>query len=551
MKRDTTPPPLLRIEHLSVALPEGSERPFAVQDVSIEVPAGQTVCVVGESGSGKSVMANAVMRLLPKTLRVAAGCVQLDGRDLLGLDEHAMRELRGSRMGMIFQEPMTALNPVMTVGDQIDEVLQVHGQTDAGVRAARVLALLTDMHLPEPATLRHRYPFQLSGGQRQRILIAMAMALEPRLLIADEPTTALDVTTQAQILKLIKDLQLRHGIGVLFITHDFGVVADIADQVVVMQQGEVVEHGIAADVLRRPQHAYTRRLIDAVPRLRDAAGDVSKAQDAPLLEVRNVTKRYRSRGGGGGWFKRRGTTVALDGVSLTIAKGETVGLVGESGSGKTTLGHCVMRLQDIDDGELRFGGAPLHGLRGAALKAFRPRLQMVFQDPFASLNPRHRVERVITENVILSGVSPTEARRRMDEVLRLVGLDPAAAQRFPHEFSGGQRQRIGIARALVMQPELIVADEAVSALDVSVQQQVLTLLRDIRQRLGVAMLFITHDLRVASQICDRIAVMHKGRIVELGTVDAITRNPQHAYTRQLFEAMPGREWEGRVEPAQA
>ncbi|MGH8856469.1 MAG: ABC transporter ATP-binding protein [Polaromonas sp.] len=536
---------LLEIRHLSVALPADSEREFAVQDVSIEVPRGQTVCVVGESGSGKSVTANAVMRLLPRNvLRVAEGEILFEGRDVLGLDAATMRTMRGSRMAMIFQEPMTALNPVMTVGAQIDEVLEVHGVSDRATRERRVLALMNDMHLPDPTTLRHRYPFQLSGGQRQRILIAMAMALDPQLLIADEPTTALDVTTQAQILKLIKELQIKHGIGVLFITHDFGVVADIADQVVVMRHGCVVERGTAREVLDHPTHPYTRALIDAVPRLRAADATAPKPK-AALLEIAGVSKSYRARGTG--LFAKRGQTLALDNVSLTVGQGETVGLVGESGSGKTTLGQCVMRLLDIDRGQLRFAGKSVQALRGATLKALRPQIQMIFQDPFASLNPRHRVGRIITENVILSGVPVHEAQRRMDEVLRLVGLDPLAAQRFPHEFSGGQRQRIGIARALVMQPRLIVADEAVSALDVSVQQQVLALLRDIRQRLGLSMLFITHDLRVASQICDRIAVMHKGRIVETGTVEAIARAPKHSYTRQLFEAMPGRAWEERAE----
>ena len=540
---------LLEIRNLSVALPAGSEREFAVQDVSIDVPPGQTVCVVGESGSGKSVMANAVMRLLPRNvLRVTGGQIVLEGQSLLSLDADAMRCLRGSRMGMIFQEPMTALNPVMTVGAQIAEVLLVHGVQPRAECERRVLALMTDMHLPDPGALRHRYPFQLSGGQRQRILIAMAMALEPRLLIADEPTTALDVTTQAQILKLIKELQIKHGIGVLFITHDFGVVADIADQVVVMRQGCVVERGSVREVLDHPRHPYTRALIDAVPRLRAADATAPEARSV-LLEIDTVSKSYRSRGTG--LFTKRGRILALDNVSLTIGHGETVGLVGESGSGKTTLGQCVMRLLDIDQGQLRFAGQQIQDLRKSALKALRPQIQMIFQDPFASLNPRHRVDRIITENAILSGVVPHEARRRMNEVLRLVGLDPSAAQRFPHEFSGGQRQRISIARALVMQPRLIVADEAVSALDVSVQQQVLALLRDIRQRLGLAMLFITHDLRVASQICDRIAVMHKGRIVEAGTVEAIARAPSHPYTRQLFQAMPGQAWEQRNELAAA
>lgn len=534
---------LLSIRDLSVALPPGGDRAFAVQNVSINVPAGQTVCVVGESGSGKSVMANAVMRLLPAVLRVQGGQIALAGEDLLSLDTEALRRMRGSRMGMIFQEPMTALNPVMTVGDQIDEVLLVHGERDAQVRTRRVLELMREMSLPEPETLRHRYPFQLSGGQRQRVVIAIAMALKPQLLIADEPTTALDVTTQAQILALIKRLQTTHGIGVLFITHDFGVVADIADRVVVMQQGCVVESGEAAKVLRHPEHPYTRRLIDAVPRLRDTQDEALAT--APLLRIERVSKSYRARGVG--LFGGKGRTRALDEVSLVIGEGETVGLIGESGSGKTTLGQCVMRLLDVDKGSIVFNGQEIQGLRGRELKTLRPQIQMIFQDPFASLNPRHRVGRIVTENAILCGVAPEEAQRRMQQVLEMVGLDASAVNRFPHEFSGGQRQRIGIARALVMQPRLIVADEAVSALDVSVQQQVLTLLREVRERLGLGMLFITHDLRVASQICDRIAVMHKGRIVETGTVQAIARAPKHLYTQSLFAAMPGQAWEREVE----
>ena len=542
--------PLLQIRNLSVALPPGGDRAFAVRDVSIDVPAGQTVCVVGESGSGKSVMANAVMRLLPrKTLQVVAGSIRLHDEDVLAWNEAKLRQMRGAGMAMIFQEPMTALNPVMTVGEQIAEALLVHGQTDAQASSHRVIALMREMNLPQPETLQHRYPFQLSGGQRQRILIAIAMAMEPQLLIADEPTTALDVTTQAQILSLIRELQKRHGLGVLFITHDFGVVADIADQVVVMQQGQVVESGTADQVLNRPTHAYTRRLIDAVPRLRDASADMTD-NAAALLRIENVTKTYAARRTG--LFGSQGRTQALNDVSLSIGQGETVGLIGESGSGKTTLGQSVMRLLDIDSGRIVFDGKEIQSLRGRQLQAIRPQIQMIFQDPFASLNPRHKVRRIVTENAILCGVSPAEAEQRMERMLRMVGLEPSAADRYAHEFSGGQRQRIGIARALVMQPRMIVADEAVSALDVSVQQQVLSLLREVRQKLGLSMLFITHDLRVASQICDRIAVMHKGCIVETGSVQAIARSPQHAYTRTLFAAMPGQAWErGSVSPALA
>jgi len=539
---------LLQVHSLRVALPPGAERNFAVQDVCLDVQAGETVCVVGESGSGKSVLAHAIMGLLPPSLRVAAGRITLAGTDVLRLDKTAWRALCGARMAMIFQEPMTALNPVMTVGDQIAEGLLVHGHGDVRQRRQRVIALLQEMHLPAPEALYHRYPFELSGGQRQRILIAAAMALAPQLLIADEPTTALDVTTQAQILALIRQLQQRRGLGVLFITHDFGVVADIADRVVVMQQGRVVETGSTAQVLRQPQHAYTQRLLDAVPRLRNRPQAADGATQAlctapePVLRIEGVSKSYRARGKGGwrGLLRRHGRLQALDNVSLTIAPGEIVGLIGESGSGKTTLGQCVVRLLVPDSGRLIFCGESIAHLRGAALKALRPQIQMVFQDPYASLNPRHRVGRIIAENAIVCGVPRAEALRRTQEVLQLVGLDAAASDRYPHEFSGGQRQRIGIARALVMQPRLIVADEPVSALDVSVQQQVLCLLGQVRAQLGLAMLFITHDLRVASQLCQRIAVMHQGRIVETGTVQDIVHAPAHPYTRGLFAALPGR-----------
>ena len=531
---------LLQIRNLTVALPEGSDRQFAVHDVSFDVPARQTVAVVGESGSGKSVMANAVMQLLPAhSLRIVEGEIVLAGENLLALQDKELRLIRGAHIGMVFQEPMTALNPVMRIGEQIEEVLLVHGHKDAQSRELRVLELLREMSLPEPEALRHRYPFQLSGGQRQRVVIAIAMALAPQILIADEPTTALDVTTQAQILELIRQLQQTHGIGVLFITHDFGVVADIADRVVVMQQGRVVEAGTADQVLRAPQHEYTRGLIRAVPRL--YSGNSDQHARPTLVQVEHLHKSYRARGVS--LFAKRNRTMALNDVSLTIGEGETVGLIGESGSGKTTLGQCLMRLLDLDSGQILFRGQAIQDLQGRALKALRPQIQMIFQDPFASLNPRHRVGKIITENAIVCGVSADEANRRMREVLTVVGLDASVVHRYPHEFSGGQRQRIGMARALVMQPSLIVADEAVSALDVSVQQQVLCLLREVRTMLNLSMLFITHDLRVASQICDRIAVMHQGRIVETGTVQAISQDPQHPYTRQLFAAMPGQEWE--------
>ncbi len=530
--------PLLEVINLSVALPKTADRRYAVENLSLTIQRGETLCVVGESGSGKSVTAHAVMQLLPKkALHIESGEILLEGRNILGMTAVELRKIRGSQIAMIFQEPMTALNPVMTIGDQIEEALLMHGVKRGPASRQKVIQSLTEMQLPDPQALQHSYPFQLSGGQRQRVMIAMAMVSEPALLIADEPTTALDVTTQAQILVLIDELKQRHNIGVLFITHDFGVVSDIADRVAVMQNGKLVEVGSRADVLERPQHPYTKQLISAVPKLRtDQAAQTSSPE--PLLEIRELCKTYRSRRQG--FFQKPTRFQALDKVDLHIGRGETLGVLGESGSGKSTLGHCVARLFDADSGKLIFEGQPIENLRGNALRAIRPKIQMIFQDPYSSLNPRHRIGRIITENAILHGVSKVDAESRMYEILDLVGIERTAVNRFPHEFSGGQRQRIGIARALVLQPALIVADEPVSALDVSVQQQVLELLRTVRERYNLSLLFITHDLRVASQICDRIAIMSHGQIVECGSAADIYRNAQHPYTRSLIDAIPGR-----------
>ena len=528
---------LLQIEGLTVGLPQSGDRADAVRDVNLHLDRGEILCIVGESGSGKSVTANAVMGLLPRqSLKVRAGSILFDGADLLGLDAAGMRKIRGARIAMIFQEPMTSLNPVLTVGRQVAEVFEAHG-TQSGDTRARVVDLLRAVGLPEPESLYDRYPFRLSGGQRQRVMIAMALALEPDILIADEPTTALDVTTQAQILQLIHDLQRKRGMGVLFITHDFGVVADIADRVIVMRKGEIVEQGKAEAVLRAPTHPYTQKLIAAVPRFRLEATE--PVQDAPVLRVEALRKVYRSAGG---MFSPPKTVVAVDDVSFDIARGETLGLVGESGSGKSTIGQCIMRLIDPDGGRILFKGQDIATARGAALKAYRAQAQIVFQDPFASLNPRQTVGRAIMTGPLAQGVGPAEARARMDRLLARVGLDPAAAARYPHEFSGGQRQRVGIARALAVEPDLLVADESVSALDVSVQAQVLDLLREIRAEMQLAMLFITHDLRVASQICDRVIVLHRGKVVEEGEVTAVFGDPQADYTKRLLNAVPGRDW---------
>ncbi|WP_081136552.1 ABC transporter ATP-binding protein [Halomonas sp. BC2] len=530
-------PAVLQIEGLSVALPKGADRPLAVENVSYSVNRGEIMCVVGESGSGKSMAANTVMGLLPKGVRPVQGSVTFEGQNLLALSEKQHRTLRGLKIGMIFQEPMTALNPLMRVGAQIAEVFEAHGQLSPRQRQARALELLVEVGIPQPEKAISAYPFELSGGQRQRVMIAMALALEPVLLIADEPTTALDVTTQAQILALIRDLQQRRGMAVMFITHDFGVVAEIANRVCVMRHGRIVEIGNARDVLENPQDAYTQALIAAIPS-NALPPHRAPATSAPLLEIKGLNKVFRSRGG---WFKATREVRALDDVSLTLAKGETVGIVGESGSGKSTLGRCVVRLEHPDNGELLLDGVNFSQLSGSALRRERHRVQMIFQDPYASLNPRTRVGMAIAQGPMANGTPKAAALRQAGELLELVGLGASAVTRFPHEFSGGQRQRIGIARALALNPELIVADEAVSALDVSIQAQVLELLESLKQRLSLSLLFITHDLRVAAQICDRIVVMQHGRIVEQGSAEQIFLAPQAAYTRSLLDAIPGRE----------
>ena len=528
------PEPVLQIDNLSLALPAMADRPFAIQNLSLAVSPGETLCVVGESGSGKSLTALATMGLLPRGVRPAGGAVRLAGRDLLGLPESAMRDIRGREVSMIFQEPMTSLNPVMRVQDQISETFEAHGALDRRRRAERTLELIQEVGLPDPVAIARAYPHELSGGQRQRVMIAMALAMEPKLIIADEPTTALDVTTQAQILRLIDALRKKHGTAVLFITHDFGVVAEIADRVAVLQHGLLVEEGPAAAVLHMPQHEYTKRLLAAVPSLippppKDLAGA------AKAFQVKDLSKTYRGRG----LFSKGREVHAADGVTFDIQRGETLGLVGESGSGKSTVGRCVMRLIEPDEGSIRIGDTSIREMSQSQFRPLRRRIQMVFQDPFASLNPRRTVGRIIAEGPIAQGVPKKEALAQADRLLDLVGLQPSAAGRYPHEFSGGQRQRIGIARALALEPEVLVADEPVSALDVSVQAQILKLMQDLQKRLGLAILFVTHDLRVAAQMCDRIAVMQKGKIVELQPTADLFRNPQHSYTQALLAAVPG------------
>ncbi len=530
--------PLLSIRNLSIALPAGGDRAHAVKDISYDLHAGEILCIVGESGSGKSMSANAIMGLLPDYLKPECGEILFQGRDLLKLDETTLLGMRGKDMAMVFQEPLSALNPVMTVGDQIAEVMRVHRAYPGEACQRRVLELLEFVGLPDPATLVHSFPFRLSGGQRQRVVIAMALALEPTLLIADEPTTALDVTTQAQILALIRRIQAEKGMGVMFVTHDFGVVAEIADRVAVMEKGVLVEIGMAQQVLNHPQHPYTRRLISAVPHGR--ARDADHGADRTVLDVRNLRKTYVS---GGGLFSKKRVTHAVDDVSFSVKRGETLGIVGESGSGKSTIGKCLLRLTGVDGGQMLFDGQDIARLSERQFRPMRRDVQMIFQDPFASLNPRHTVGRIITDGPVANGVPLADAQARARELLQLVGLEASAFDRYPNQFSGGQRQRIGIARALALEPKLLVADESVSALDVSVQAQVLQLLADLQKRLDIALIFITHDLRVAAQICHQVIVMHRGRVVEAGPPTQIFDDPQHDYTRRLIDAIPGKTWD--------
>ena len=528
---------VLEVRGLTVRLPADADRENAIEDIALTVEAQETLCVVGESGSGKSVTAQAVMGLLPKRqLTAVAGEIRLQGEDLLSVSSRRLRKLRGARMSMIFQEPMTALNPVIAVGRQIEEVLTTHTAMAKAARRDRVLEVMGAVGLPEPDTLRHSYPHQLSGGQRQRVMIAMALVLEPALLIADEPTTALDVTTQAQILALIKSIQTKHRTGVLFITHDFGVVAEIADTVAVMRAGRIVEMGPAGRVLSAPEHPYTQMLMAAVPSLVPPER-AARAIGAIALETVGLAKTYS----GGGWFGKGRTVRAVHDVSITVARGETLGIVGESGSGKSTVARCVVRLTDPSAGRIRLQGTDIGTLSPSAMRPHRGRIQIVFQDPYRSLNPRRTVGASIVEGPLNFGVTKAEAWQRARDLLDLVGVDQAAIGRYPHQFSGGQRQRLCIARALAMEPEILIADEAVSALDVSVQAQVLALLESVRDKFDLAMLFITHDLRVAAQICDRVAVMYQGEVVEIGDTRAIFSDPKNAYTRELFAAAPGRD----------
>ena len=528
---------LLEISGLRIAL-NGDEDKQVVKGLNLKIEPGQTMCLVGESGSGKSLSALSVMGLLPNVLSPIAGSILLKGENLLDASAHRMRSLRATSMSMIFQEPMTALNPVARVGQQIEEVLEFHSDISQSARRSRVKEMMEAVHLPDVDKMYNSFPHQLSGGQRQRIMIAMALIMSPQLLIADEPTTALDVTTQAQILSLIRELREEQGAAVLFITHDMGVVSEIADDVAVLKLGEVMETQGVDNLLRYPQTDYTRALLQSVPS-QVPRPERNKTSEGIVLATNDLCKTYDSVG----FLKKARQVKAAQGVSISLMKGRTLGIVGESGSGKSTVARCIMRLIDPTSGSIMVGGRDIATLSQKELKPHRKNIQIVFQDPMRSLNPRIEVGQSIIEGPLNFGVPRNTAMARARELLELVGLPASAVDRFPHQFSGGQRQRIAIARALAMDPDVLVADEAVSALDVSVQAQVLDLLAELQERLGLGILFITHDLGVAAQICDDVLVMQNGQVVEYGPAAKVLGAPQQDYTKALIAAAPGRHWD--------
>ena len=507
----------------------------AVRNVSFRLHKGQTIALVGESGSGKSVTARAVMRLLSKRARVSPQTViSYGGKNMATLSDREMRRLRGNRLTMIFQEPMSSLNPVYTIGTQIAEILRIHQKMSRAEAMSRAVELLKKVQIPDPEARVRQYPHQLSGGQRQRVMIAMALANNPDVLIADEPTTALDVTVQAEILNLIKALKEETGMAVVLITHDLTVVRQFADHVYVMQHGEVREDGPTEQVFTNPQNPYTKRLLSSEPKGRANPAEV---QDEIVLQGRNIRVTYTLRKGGA----FRGTYYdlqAVDGLSLTLNRGETLGLVGESGSGKTTFGQALMRLNKLTGGEVDFLGQRIDGFDRKAMKPLRKQMQIVFQDPFASLNPRMSVRQIIEEGLIVNGLGTSGSDRlaRVQQALRDAGLPDTILNRFPHEFSGGQRQRLAIARAIALEPEFILLDEPTSALDLSVQAQIIELLRKLQRDKGLSYLFISHDLKVVRALCHRVIVMQNGRIVEQGPVDQVLEAPQTDYTRRLVKA---------------
>lgn len=527
--------PVIDAQHVGVTFKVDGGHVEAVSDVSFTLNRGETTALVGESGSGKSVTARAIMRLLSKRARVHDNTrIYFDGKDMAHLSDTEMRRLRGNRIAMIFQEPMSSLNPVYTIGSQITEVLRLHQKLGKKAAWARAIELLAEVQIPDPTARVNQYPHQLSGGQRQRVMIAMALANRPDVLIADEPTTALDVTVQAQILQLIDALKQKYGMGVILITHDLTVVRQFADQVYVMQHGQVKESGTVTQIFENPQHAYTRRLLASEPK--GVANPLDETDDI-VLQGQNVRVQFMLRKGGAfrGSFH---PLVAVNDLSLTLKRGETLGLVGESGSGKTTFGQAMMRLIPMHGGQVSFLGDRIDAKSRKEMQPYRSRMQIVFQDPFSSLNPRMSVRQIIEEGMVVNGIGKTAAERyeRMKTALRDSGLPDTISHRFPHEFSGGQRQRIAIARAIALEPEFILLDEPTSALDLSVQAQIIELLRKLQREKGLSYLFISHDLKVVRALCHRVMVMQHGNIVEQGPVNEVLVNPQTEYTRKLVRA---------------
>jgi peptide/nickel transport system ATP-binding protein len=553
--------PILSVSNLTTSFRVEGQWKSVVRNLSFDIKPKETLAVVGESGSGKSVTALSIMRLTPPGSSKIEGSIKLNGKELLTLPDSEMRHIRGNEIAMIFQEPMTSLNPVLTIGFQIAEALILHRGLSRSEAEAETIRLLEKVRIPAAKSRFHEYPHRFSGGMRQRVMIAMALACKPKLLIADEPTTALDVTIQAQTLELIKTLQEEEGMSVLFITHDMGVVAEIADRTVVMYNGDEVETGATEDIFASPKKPYTKALISAVPRLGSMIGkarpmrfpvvdratgesdvptevpDTVKAAERPVLEVAGLTTRFEIRGGL--LSAVRGRVHAVENVSFSLKAGETLALVGESGCGKSTTGRSVMRLIEPLAGSVLLDGVDVLKLNQTELREQRKRMQMIFQDPFASLNPRMNVGTAVAEPLLINNLATrNEARDKVADLLKRVGLQPEMANRFPHEFSGGQRQRICIARALAVEPRLIVADEAVSALDVSVKAQVVNLMLDLQARMGLGYLFISHDMAVVERVSHRVAVMYLGEIVEIGPRESIFQNPQHPYTKRLLAAVP-------------
>ncbi len=527
--------PLLSVEQLSVTF---NQSQTVVDAISFVIYAGETFALVGESGSGKSMTALSILRLLPNNAKLTAQSINLQGNELLTYSELELCQIRGRRIGLIFQDPLSSLNPVMTIGSQIAEVLDIHFKLSKTELNQRVLELLQQVEIPNPEQRLKDYPHQLSGGQRQRVMIAIALAGKPDLLIADEPTTALDVTIQAQILALLKNIQRQTGMALWLISHDLALVSTMADRVAVMQQGKIVESGLTAELFSNPQHPYTQKLLNVLPSIHHAGRQqIRDVQPTPLLQVSDFYCHYPIRKG---IFKRIVDYVrAVDGVDFSIEQGKTLALVGESGCGKTTLGKSLLNLLP-SQGRVVINGVALNTLKGEELRQQRANIQIVFQDPFSSMNPRMLVGDIISEGLCALHPQVTEEQRisRVKQLLQQVDLPEESVYRYPHEFSGGQRQRICIARALAVEPKLIVCDEPTSALDVSVQAQIIDLLKTLQQEKGVSYLFITHDIAVVAEIAHEIAVMYQGKIIEQGGVEQILTKPQHAYTQQLLAAVP-------------